>query len=149
MGASAVISLAEVREKKQRAEFRQQLHARFDHWLDGLEAQMKEPRPTLEQITRAVWEQRQALTGSLTEALLEHHYRPEQGQQSASCPQCGRGVAARAVGSRTLATLVGRAEVDRPIFIASPVATASSRLMRLWGWPQAASSSTCSRRRPS
>jgi hypothetical protein len=120
MGAAAVISLAEVREKKQRAEFRQQLHARFDHWLDGLEAQRKEPRPTLEQITRVVWEQRQALTGSLTEALLEHRYRPEHGQQSASCPQCGRGVAARAVDSRTLDTLVGRVEVDRPYFYCVP-----------------------------
>ena len=66
MGAPEVISLAEVREKKQRAELRQQLHARFDHWIDALEGQMKEPKPTLEQISHAVWEARQALTGSLT-----------------------------------------------------------------------------------
>ena len=55
MGAAAIISLAEVREKKQRAESRQELHERFDHWLDSLEVQMKEPHPTLEQITHAVW----------------------------------------------------------------------------------------------
>jgi hypothetical protein len=120
MGAAAVISLAEVREKKQRAEFRQQLHARFEHWLDALEAQMKEPKPTLEQITRAVWEQRQELTGSLTEARLEQRSRPEQGQQSAPCPQCGRVVAARAVVSRTLDTLVGQVEVNRPYFYCVP-----------------------------
>lgn len=71
MGAAAVISLAEVREKKQRAEFRQQLHARFDHWIDALEAQMKEPKPALEQITRVVWEARQELTGSLTATAVK------------------------------------------------------------------------------
>src|SRR5918996_2592442 len=45
MGA-AVISLVEVREQKQRAQFRQQLHEQFDQWLDTLEAQVKEAKPT-------------------------------------------------------------------------------------------------------
>lgn len=115
MGA-VVIALAEVREQKQRAEFRRQLHERFDHWLDVLEAQVKEPKPTLEQITRAVWEVRQELTGSLTEALVEHRYGREQAQCTAPCPQCGRLVAARAVVSRTVETLVGAVELDRPYF---------------------------------
>src|SRR5262249_13168772 len=122
MGAAAVMSLAEVREKKQRAEGRQQLHERFAHWLDGLEAQMKEPKPTLEQLTRTVWEQRQALTGSLTTAILEQRYGAEQAQRSAPCPQCGRTVAARAVVSRTVETLVGEVAVDRPYFYCVPCA---------------------------
>src|SRR5438876_3464412 len=113
MGAATVISLVEVREQKRRVEIRQQVHAHLDQWLDTLEEHVKEPKPTLEQITRAVWEVRQELTGSLTEALLEQCYRPEQEQRSAPCPQCGRLVAARAVVSRTLETLVGRVEVDR------------------------------------
>ncbi len=71
-GAAAVISLAAVREQKQWAKFRQQLHERVEHWLDTLEEQMKEPKPPLEQITRAVWGLRQELTGSRTEALVEH-----------------------------------------------------------------------------
>ena len=120
MGAAAVISLAEAREQRQRAELRRQLHERFEQWLDTLEEHVKEPKPALEQITRAVWEVRQELTGSLTEALLEQCYRPEQEQRSAPCPQCGRLVAARAVVSRTLETLVGRVEVDRPYFYCVP-----------------------------
>lgn len=120
MGAAAVVSLAEVREKKQRAEFRRQLHERFDDWLDALEEQVKEPKPTLEQITRAVWERRQELTGSLTQALLEQRYGAEQEQQHAPCPQCGRPVAARAVLSRTVETLVGSVEVARPYFYCVP-----------------------------
>jgi hypothetical protein len=120
MGAAAVISLAEVREKKQQAEFRQQLHERFDQWLAALEEQVKAPKPTLEQLTHTIWERRQELTGSLTEALVEQRYRAEQAQRSAPCPQCGRPVAARAVVSRTVDTLVGEVEVARPYFYCVP-----------------------------
>jgi hypothetical protein len=86
---AVVIALAERREQKQRVEFRQQLHERFDRWVDTLEAQMKEPKPTLEQMTRAVREVRQELTGGLAEALVEQRYRAEQAQRRAPCPQCG------------------------------------------------------------
>ncbi|MBI3303372.1 MAG: ISKra4 family transposase [Deltaproteobacteria bacterium] len=120
MGAAAVISLAEVREQKQRAEFRQQLHERFEHWLDALEKQVKEPKPSLEQLTRAVWEVRQELTGSLMEALVQHRYGAEQAQRTAPCPQCGRLVAARAVVSRTVETVVGSVELERPYFYCVP-----------------------------
>jgi hypothetical protein len=120
MGAAAVISLAEVREQKQRVQLRQQLHEQFDHWLDTLEEQVKEPKPTLEQLTRAVWELRQELTGQLSTALVEQRYRAEQEQRYASCPQCGRAVAARGVVNRTLETLVGEVELARPYFYCVP-----------------------------
>ena len=120
MGAAAIISLAEGREKKQRIADRRELHARFDHWLDTLAAQMKTPKPTLEELTRAVWEQRQELTGHLTAALVAQQHRAADEQRSAPCPQCGRTVAARAVVSRTVDTLVGEVEVDRPYFYGVP-----------------------------
>ena len=116
MGATAIISLAEVRERKQRAECRRQLHECVDHWRDALEEQVKEPKPTLEQLTRAVWELRQELTGSVTEALLEQRWRAEKEQTSAPCPCCGRAVAARGVVRRTLETVVGKVELARPYF---------------------------------
>jgi len=114
MGAATVISLTAVRERKQRAECRPQLHERFEQWLDTLEEQVKEPNPTLAQITRAVWQARQELTGSLAEALVEQRYRTEHEQRNAPCPQCGRLVAARGVVSRTLATVVGAVALRRP-----------------------------------
>jgi hypothetical protein len=120
MGAAAIISLAEVREKKERAEFRRQLHERVDHWLDALEEKVTEPKPTLEHLTRAVWELRQELTGSLTEALLEHRWGAEQEQTSAPCPRCGHAVTARGVVSRRLETLVGEVELARPYFYCVP-----------------------------
>jgi hypothetical protein len=84
--------------------------------LDTLEEHMAEPKPTLDQITHAVWELRQELTGSLAAAVLEQRYRPEREQQRAPCPQCGRRGAARGVVSRTVETVVGAVEVSRPYF---------------------------------
>jgi Uncharacterised protein family (UPF0236) len=112
--------LAEVREQRQRAEYRQQLHACFDQWLDTLETHMKDPKPTLEDLTRAVWECRQELTGQLTATLLEQRFAAEQAQRQAPCPRCGRVVDARAVPTRTVETLVGKVEVARPYFYCVP-----------------------------
>jgi hypothetical protein len=120
MGAAAVISLVEVREQKQRAQFRQQLHEQFDQWLDTLEAQVKEPKPTLEQLTHAVWARRQELTGQLSTALIAQRYRAEQEQSHAPCPQCGRQVAARGVVTRRVETLLGEVELARPYFYCVP-----------------------------
>jgi hypothetical protein len=120
MGAAAVISLVEVREQKQRARCRQQLHEQFDQWLDTVEEQVKEPKPTLEQLTHAVWELRQELTGQLSTALIEPRYRAEQEQAHAPCPQCGRQVAAREAVTRKVETLVGEVELARPYFYCVP-----------------------------
>jgi len=54
MGAAEVISFEEVRARKQWDALRHQLHDRFDQWLDGLEAQLQEPEPTLTQVTETV-----------------------------------------------------------------------------------------------
>ena len=119
MGA-AVIALAEVRAQKQRVEYRQHLHACFDQWLDTLESHMKDPKPTLADLTHAVWACRQELTGQLTTMLLEQRFAAEQAQRQAPCPQCGRVVEARAVPTRTVETLVGKVEVARPYFYCVP-----------------------------
>jgi uncharacterized protein (DUF1499 family) len=119
MGA-AVISLAEVREQKQRAQIRRQLREQFDQWLDTVEEQVKEPKPTLAQLTQAVWALRQELTGQLTTALIEQRYGAEQEQHHAPCPQCERQVAARGVVTRKVETLVGEVELARPYFYCVP-----------------------------
>ena len=120
MGAAAVISLVEGREQKQRVQLCRQLHEPFEHWLDTVEEHVKEAKPTLEQLTRAVGEVRQELTGQLTMALIEQRYRAEQEQSHAPCPQCGRQVAARGVVTRKVETLVGEVELARPYFYCVP-----------------------------
>jgi hypothetical protein len=116
MGQAEVISLDEVRASKQWASLRQQLHDYFDQWLDALQAQLPEPETTLEQITETVWALRQDLTGSLTEAIVDHAHRFELIRQDMVCKTCQCMVTTRPLVSRTVDTMVGRVRLERPYF---------------------------------
>jgi len=116
MGCAEVISLDEVRARKQWESLRQQLHARFDQWLDGLEEQLQEPEPTLAAVTETVWDLRQELTGSLTETIIAHVHLDEHTRQQSHCPQCARLLKARDPVRRTVETLVGSVQLERPYF---------------------------------
>src|SRR5712691_1652968 len=116
MGAAEIISFEEIRARKQWDALRGQLHTRFDQWLDALEAQLQEPAPSLGQVTETVWNLRQALTGGLTEAIVEHAHRGEHTRQQSRCPQCDRLLKARAPVQRTVETLVGLVQLERPYF---------------------------------
>ncbi|MDH3602011.1 MAG: ISKra4 family transposase [Candidatus Tectomicrobia bacterium] len=116
MGYAEVISLSEVRASKQWASLRHQLHDRFDQWLDRLEAQLPEPETTLAQITETVWNLRQELTGSLTESLVEHAHQVELTRKEIVCATCDRLLAARPAVSRTVDTMVGAVQLERPYF---------------------------------
>ena len=114
MGAAEVISFEEVRARKQWDALRGQLHTRFDQWLDALETQLQEPAPSLAQVTETVWNLRQALTGSLTEARVEQAHLGEHTRQQSRCPQCDRLLNARTPVRRTVETLVGVVQRERP-----------------------------------
>ena len=116
MGAAEIISFEEVRARKQWDALRGQLHTRFDQWLDGLEAQLREPAPTLAQVTETMWNLRQELTGSLTETIIAHAHRGESTRQQTRWPQCDRCLQARAPVSRTVETMVGAVQIERPYF---------------------------------
>jgi hypothetical protein len=58
MGLAEVISLSEVRASTRWKQLRDQLHARFDQWLDMLEERLPEPESTLAEVTDAVWQLR-------------------------------------------------------------------------------------------
>jgi hypothetical protein len=116
MGQAEVISLDEVRASKQWASLRQQLHDHFDQWLDDLQAQLPEPETTLAQITETVWALRQDLTGSLTEAVVEHAHRFETMRQHIVCETCQRILTTRPAVPRTVETMVGSIRLERPYF---------------------------------
>lgn len=61
-----------MRARKQWESLWQQLHARFDQWLERLEEQWPEAAPTFAVVTETVWDLRQALTGSLSETSVAH-----------------------------------------------------------------------------
>jgi hypothetical protein len=116
MGAAEVIAFEEVRTRKQWDVLRQQLHIRFDQWLDEFEAQLHEPAPTLAQVTETLWNLRQALTGGLTETLVEHTPQGEHTRRQSRCPQCDRLLQARPAVRRTVEALVGLVTRERPYF---------------------------------
>jgi hypothetical protein len=116
MASAALLSLEEFRDTQRRAEVRQRLCDRFDHWLDRVEAQVKDPTPTLEELTQAVLALRQELTQVVTEGLVEQAHRPLVEQRTAACPQCGQPLSARGPAERTVETLVGAIRLQRPYF---------------------------------
>jgi hypothetical protein len=116
MGYAEIISLPEVRARKQWDLLRQQLHARFDQWLDELEEQLPEPESTLAKVTEAVWNLRQDLTGGLSETIIEHAHHGEQTRKQAPCPRCHRWLRARTPVARTVETMVGSVQLERPYF---------------------------------
>ena len=117
MGCAAeVISLGEVRARKQWETLRQHLHDRFDQWLDGLETQLPEPEPTLGEVCETIWALRQQLTGGLAETIVQHTHEAEQSRQHMTCPTCECLLSARAPVRRTVETMVGAVALERPYF---------------------------------
>ena len=116
MGSAQVISLSEVRASTQWQRLRDDLHTRFDQWLDRLQEQLPNPQTRFAEVTEAVWKLRQELTGGLSETIVAHAHRGELTRQSARCPQCHRQLPARPVVARTVETMVGPVHVERPYF---------------------------------
>jgi hypothetical protein len=116
MGLAEVISLSEVRASSQWQSLRDALHTRFDQWLDRLQEQLPDPQTSLADVTEAVWDLRQELTGGLSETIVKHAHRGEVTRQVTHCPQCDQRLRARPVVSRTVETMVGPVQVERPYF---------------------------------
>jgi hypothetical protein len=116
MGCAEVISLSEVRARKRWDSLRQELHARFDQWLDDLEARLPEPEVTLSETSDLVWQLRQDLPGGLVETLLSHAHAGEQSRKQAPCPECERLLTARPAVTRTVETMGGSMAFERPYF---------------------------------
>ena len=117
MGYTAeIISLDDVRASHQRQVLRQQLHERFDQWLDEMEMHLPEPHPTLAQVSETIWTLRQSLTAGIAQTIVEQTHQTEREQQSLRCATCERLLTARPPVSRTARTLVGDIDIERPYF---------------------------------
>jgi hypothetical protein len=86
MGLAEVISLSEVRASSQWQRLRDDLHIRFDQWLDRLHEQLPNPQTSLAEVTEAVWKLRQELTGGLSETIVAHAHSGELPRQYTRCP---------------------------------------------------------------
>ena len=91
MGCAEVISFDEVRARKQWSILRQQLHERFDQWLDTLEQAWHQPPATLSEVTATVWDLRQQLTGGITETIVAHVHAGERQRTQARLSEVSAG----------------------------------------------------------
>src|SRR5215471_9665453 len=114
--AAKVLALDDVRASQQHQALRQQLHERFDQWLDALERQLPEAELTLHHVSETIWGLRQPLTASVAQTIVEHRYQAEQRRTSLHCATCERLLPARPPVRRTVETLVGAIELERPYF---------------------------------
>jgi hypothetical protein len=114
--AAEIIALDNVRASQQRQALRQHLHERFDQWLDEVEAQLPEADTTLTQVSETIWSLRQGLTARVAQTLIEQSHPEERQRQSLRCATCDRLLSARAAVCRTVRTLVGDLEIERPYF---------------------------------
>jgi hypothetical protein len=147
MGAAEVIAFEEVRARKQWASLRQQLHERFDQWLDTLEQQWHELPATLPEVTATVWDLRQPLTGvsprrswrMSTVGNTTARRSPVQGVMGCCQP------ARASVVPSTL--WWGRGSLSGAISIVGRVASAAIPSTKRWVWGRGANSSICTRPR--
>jgi len=114
MGAAEVIAFEEVRARKQWSTLRQQLHERFDQWLDTLEQRWHEPPSTLTEATATVWDLRQQLTGGITETIVAQGHRREHDRTEVACSRCTGVLRARELVCRTVETMVGPVQLGPP-----------------------------------
>jgi Uncharacterised protein family (UPF0236) len=133
VGCAEIISFDEVRARKHWTTLRQRLHARFDQWLDRLEAALPAGEPTLGQVSEALWALRQELTGGVAETIVHHTHAEEQQRSSLPCPTCARLLPARGPVPRCVETLVGAIELERPYFYCPVCRTGTSPLDEVLG----------------
>lgn len=90
MGCAAeVIVLDDVRASHQRQVLRQQLHERFDRWLDELETQLPETDPTVAQVSETIWTLRHGLTAGVAQTIIEYTHQEERDREYLNCATCG------------------------------------------------------------
>jgi hypothetical protein len=67
-------------------------------------------------VTATVWALRQQLTGGITEAIVAQVHRSEHDRTQVACPKCTGVLRARERVCRTVETMVGPVQLERPYF---------------------------------
>lgn len=116
MEHATIVSLEALGQAPEWTGVRQPLHEHFDRWLDQVEARMNGKRPTLEQVTEAIFALRQELTSRVAEALVGETHSEALQQQILPCPHCGRMLRAQGPHTRTVDTYIGPVRLTRPYF---------------------------------
>jgi hypothetical protein len=104
------------REIARKELLREECHRQLDVFLDALEPQMNQPKPTLEDLTEAMFSRRNELMGQLTSIIMKQTYIDLIDQEYAECPYCEKALKERTKHPRTVETLIGQVSFERPYF---------------------------------
>ncbi len=116
MACESVLSFEEYRRKYGREQIRSELLQIVDQWLDGVENCMRAKKPTLDEITKVLFEARYDLMGKVAEGLVKQTSRDLLNQERMECVECGRMLKNRRNVNRTVETMIGPVRISRPYF---------------------------------
>lgn len=120
MGYGSKVSLEEYRQVRIKQDIRRGFQAWLLAWgdslLDGMGDMMKDGQLTLGQITGRLFAARQEFTKVAAETVVKEAHAEIFGQRLAACPKCGQELKARGPHRRTIETMVGVIEIERPYF---------------------------------
>ena len=120
----------EVLEEKEWENIRKEIHKSADQWLEKVRENMskkkeelekksegeKKKKYTLDEISQAVFEMRGELTGMITQSMMMEIHKKDLNQESMVCPHCKRILKSRELEKRTVETMVGAVNMERPYF---------------------------------
>src|SRR4029453_13792125 len=104
--AAKVILLDDVRASQKHQALRQQLHERFDQWLDALEHQLPEAGLTLHQVRETRWGWRPPLAPSVAQTIVERRHQAQPRRTALPWGTCALLLQAPPPVRRTVETLV-------------------------------------------
>jgi hypothetical protein len=101
--------------KSKKQWFRQMAHEQLDKWLDAYEQQFEQTStPTLSQLSQFFTDSRCQLFGALLQGAIDEHFAPLLDQPQAQCPKCGKACRQHRKSTKTLVTLNGPVQLERP-----------------------------------
>ncbi len=85
-------------------------------WFDEVVSRMAGKKPTLEEMTKVLFEMRYDLMGKMAEGLVKYMGDDVLNQQTMVCPECGRILKSRGNVDRNVETMIGELTIGRPYF---------------------------------
>lgn len=85
-------------------------------WFDEVVSRMAGKKPTLDEMTKVLFEMRYDLMGKMAEVLVTHMGDEVLNQQTMECPECGRILKSRGNVDRHVETMIGKLTLGRPYF---------------------------------
>jgi hypothetical protein len=117
MSASPVLDFTAFQQEKHWEHFCHMVHNALDKVLAGLKDSFFAEKPlALKEMSDLFQGKKQEIASSMLQEFIQGQYARYLEQQKADCPYCGKTVSKNEDSSRTIETLLGSIELNRPYF---------------------------------